>query len=123
MLEHAGEALLGDLQRVQEVGDGHAGLAVDEMDDPVMRPPKAALFEDRIRVGGEVAIGKEEQLDDLEIDRVIIGGGIGEIPGVLFGLAGHAVISFQPDCNLRNIRKNTSALLTYFYRIVSVLAR
>src|SRR6266446_7909264 len=35
----------------------------DEMDDPVMRPAEAVLREDRIGLGGEIAIGEEQQLD------------------------------------------------------------
>jgi len=41
LLEDAAEALLGDLEDVEEVRDPDAGMAIDEMDDAVMRPPKA----------------------------------------------------------------------------------
>ena len=47
-------------------------MAPDEMDDAVMGPPKTILREDRIGLGGEIAIGKEQQLDtlpDLVLDR------------------------------------------------------
>ncbi|MNY53681.1 hypothetical protein D3C86_1894560 [compost metagenome] len=116
--------MLGDLQRVEKVSDRHAGLAVDEVQDAVMRAAKTAFFQDGVRIGGEVAIGEEKQLDDFEVDRIIVvRDRVAHISGVFFGLAGHAVISFQPSCNLRNNRKNMSALLTYFYCVGSVHAR
>jgi len=35
------------------------------MDDPVMRPAKTVLIEDRVGFGGEVAVGEKQQLDAL----------------------------------------------------------
>ena len=40
-------------------------MAPDEMHHPVMRPAKTVLLEDRVGLGGEVAIGEEQQLDPL----------------------------------------------------------
>ena len=40
-------------------------MAADEIDDPVMRPAKAIARQDRVGLGGEVAIGEEQQLDPL----------------------------------------------------------
>ena len=62
-LQHAAEALLGDLQDVEKVGDRHAGIAADEMHDAVMRTTEIEARQHGIRVGDEVAIGVEEQLD------------------------------------------------------------
>src|SRR5665811_2594057 len=35
LLEHAAERLFGDVEDLQQVGDLHAGIAVDEMQHPV----------------------------------------------------------------------------------------
>src|ERR1700676_5223543 len=43
LLEHAAERLLGDLQDVEQFGDFHAGIAVDEMQHAMVRPAKAEL--------------------------------------------------------------------------------
>src|SRR2546430_10292842 len=61
--EHPVEALLGDAQDAEQVADRHLRMPPDEMDDPVMRPAKAELRKDRIGLGGEIAIGEEQQLD------------------------------------------------------------
>ena len=73
LLQHAREALLGDLQDVEEVGDRQAGIAVDEMQHAMMRASEIGLRQDRIRIGDEVAIGEEQKLD--EIHHRIVGGG------------------------------------------------
>ena len=73
LLEHARQALLGDLQNVEQFGDRQARLAVDEMQHPVMGAAKAVVCEDLVRIGGEIAIGEEEQLDDGEVDAVLAG--------------------------------------------------
>ncbi len=65
LLEHAAERLLGDLQDVEQVGDLHAGIAVDEMQHPVVRAAEAELGQHVVRIADEVAIGEEQQLDDV----------------------------------------------------------
>src|SRR5205814_10675136 len=40
-------------------------MAPDEMDDAVMGAPKTILRENRIRLGGEIAVGKKQELDAL----------------------------------------------------------
>ena len=72
LLEHARQALLGDLQHVEQFGDGQAGLAVDEMQHAVMGAAEAVVGQDLVRIGGEVAIGEEEQFDDGEVDAVLV---------------------------------------------------
>ena len=71
LLQHARQALLGDLQHVEEFGHGQAGPAVDEVHDAVMRAAEAVLRQDLVRIGGEVAIGEEEQFDDGEVDALV----------------------------------------------------
>ncbi len=58
------------------------------------RGPNPALLENGVRVAGEVAIGKEKQLDDLEIYRVHIFASAVAY-ALVPDLADHAVISFQ----------------------------
>ena len=71
LLQHARQALLGDLQHVEQFGDRQARPAVDEMQHPVMGAAEAVVGEDLVGVGGEVAIGEEQQLDDREVDAVL----------------------------------------------------
>src|SRR5450755_4795587 len=65
LLEHAAERLLGDVENLQQVGDLHAGIAVDEMQHPVMGAPEAELGEHLVRIADEIAIGEKQQLDDV----------------------------------------------------------
>ena len=66
LLEHAGEALLGDGEDVEQVGDAQARMAIDEMQHAMMRPAEAEILEDRVGVAGEIAIGEEQQLGEFE---------------------------------------------------------
>src|ERR1700693_5601423 len=63
LTEHAVQTLLGDTQDLEQLPDGHLGMTADEVDDPVMGPAEAIFLEDRVGLGGEVAIGEEQQLD------------------------------------------------------------
>src|SRR5450759_2410188 len=65
LLEHAAERLFGDVEDLQQVGDLHAGIAVDEMQHPVMGTPEGELGEHLVRIADEIAIGEEQQLDDV----------------------------------------------------------
>ena len=65
LLQHAPERLLGDAQDVEQVGDLQPGIAVDEMHDPVMRPAEAEGLQLIVGVADEVAVGEEQQLDDV----------------------------------------------------------
>jgi hypothetical protein len=72
LAENAAQALLGDFQNIEQLPNRHPRMAPDEMDDAVMGPPETVLREDRIWLGGEIAIGKEQELDtlpDLVLDR------------------------------------------------------
>ncbi len=66
LLEHAGEALLGDGENVEQVGHPQARVAIDEMQHPVMRPAEAEILEDGVGVAGEIAIGEEQELGEFE---------------------------------------------------------
>ena len=70
LLEHATERLLGDLEDVEQLGDLHAGIAVDEMQHPVMRAAEAELGQHVVGIADEVAIGEEQKLDDVP-DRLV----------------------------------------------------
>ncbi len=65
LLENPSEGLFGDAQHVEQVGHLEAGIAVDEMDDPVMRPPETEDLQLIVGVADKVPIGKEQQLDDI----------------------------------------------------------
>ena len=65
LLQDARQALLGDLQDVEQVGDRQAGIAVDEMQHAVMRAAEVGLRQDRVGIGDEVAIGEEQELDQV----------------------------------------------------------
>ena len=62
LLQHAPEALLGDLQRIEQVGDAKAAMAGDEVKDAMVRPAEAEILEDGVGIAGEVAVGEEQQL-------------------------------------------------------------
>src|SRR5476651_840561 len=65
LLEHAAERLLGDVEDLEQVSDLHAGVAVDEMQHPVMGAPKGELGKHFVRIADEIAIGEKQQLDDV----------------------------------------------------------
>ncbi len=65
LLEYPPQALLGDLQDIQKIGDTQARVPVDEMQHPVMGAAEANLRQDRIRIADEIAIGEEQQFDQI----------------------------------------------------------
>ena len=73
-LEDAIETLLGDLQNVQQFGDGEARTPGDKMQHPVMRPAKSKGREQMIGVADKIAIGKKHELDQFEHRRAGFGG-------------------------------------------------
>ena len=99
LLEHAAERLLGDLQDVEQVGDLHARIAVDEMQHAVMRAAEAELGQHLVGVADEIAVGEEQQLDDVP-DR-LVGPPLRALPGPAVAL-------------VRSVVKFMSAILTYF---------
>ncbi len=105
LLEHTRKTLLGYLQHVQQFGDGQSGHAVDEVQDTMMRAPEAVAFQDVVRVGREIAVGEEQQLDDGQVDAVIIGYRRADRVGA-------GAIAFRHHVSWT--RKFMSAMLTYF---------
>ena len=65
LTQDARERLLGDPQDFQQLGNRYAGIAGDEINHPVMRPPKSVIGEDHVAFGGEIAIREEQQLHAL----------------------------------------------------------
>ncbi len=65
LLENPSQRLLGDAQHVQQIGHLQAGITVDEMHDTVMRPSKPESLQLMIGVTDEIAVGEEQQLDDI----------------------------------------------------------
>ena len=65
LLEHPAERLLGDAQDVEQVGDLQSGIAVDEMHHPVMGAAEAEGLQLMVGVADEIAVGEEQQLDDI----------------------------------------------------------
>ena len=63
MFEDAGQALLGDLEDIEEIGNPEAGIAVNEVQHAVMRAAEAEVVEQGVRLAGKVAIREEQQLD------------------------------------------------------------
>src|SRR5262245_44471722 len=70
LLEHAAERLLGDLEDVEQLRNLHAGIAVDEMQHPVMSAPEIEFRQHVVGIADEVAIGEEQELDDVP-DRLV----------------------------------------------------
>ena len=66
LAQHAGKALLGDFQDIEQVGNRHAGLEVDEIQDAVVGPAETLPFKQCISIADEVTVGEEEQAHDVE---------------------------------------------------------
>src|SRR5262249_16328202 len=80
LAQHPAQALLGDAQDAQQLGHGHLRIAADEQDHSVMRAARGEAGEDCLRLGGEVAVGVEEELDALAQlllaqEEQVVGGG------------------------------------------------
>ena len=67
-------------------GDGQAWLAIDEMQHPMVRAPEIVVAKDTVGIAHEVAIGEEEQLDQ------VIGRRLGE------GAAADDFLTHGGDC-------------------------
>jgi len=63
--EDSVQALFGDSQNFQQLGDGQLWMASDEMDNAMMGAPETVSSEDRIGLRREIAISEEQQLDSL----------------------------------------------------------
>ncbi len=65
LLENPSQRLLGDAQHVQQVGHLKAGIAVDEMQHPVMRPPESENLQLMVGIADEIPVGEKQKLDDI----------------------------------------------------------
>ena len=52
-------------KHVEQIGDLQAGIAMDEMHHPVMGAAEPERLEFMVGVADEVAVGEEQQLDDV----------------------------------------------------------
>ena len=66
LLQHAAQALLGDVEDVEQIGDAQARMAIDEMQHAVMGAAEIEIGEDGVGIAGEIAIGEEQQLGEFE---------------------------------------------------------
>ena len=66
ILEHAVEALLGDLQNIEEFRDGQARAPRCEIEHPMMGATEPIPGEQTVGIGDKVTIGEEHQFDEVE---------------------------------------------------------
>ena len=65
LLEDPPQRLLGDPQHVEQVGHLQAGIAVDEMQHPVMGAAESERLQLMVGIADEIPVGEEQQLDDV----------------------------------------------------------
>ena len=65
LAENAAQALLGDALTAEQLANSHLRMASDKMDYAMMGASKIVLREYRVRLCGEVAVRKKQQLDPL----------------------------------------------------------
>ena len=56
LLEHPSQRLLGDLQHVEQIGDLHPRIPVDEMQHPVVRPAEVEAGQHIVRIADETFV-------------------------------------------------------------------
>ena len=110
LLQHARQALLGDGEDVEQVGDAQARMAIDEMQHAVMRAAEAEILEDGVGIAGEIAIGEEQQLGEFEQLRL----GQGALARRAAAIA--ARLSALPRGGFSAVSRGSvrSVMLTYF---------
>ena len=106
LLQHAGQALLGDLQDLQQVRDPQARIAVDEVQHAVVGAAQAEFGQHGVGLAREVAVGEKQQLDDG--DEAGVGAGSDACPrfrrlaaryaAQRLGIYVSHVDLFDPDC-------------------------
>ena len=114
LLEDPPEALLGDLEDVEQVGDPDARMAVDEVHHPVMRPAEAIGDEHCVGIRDEVAIGKEQELDIGRLRAIALAERLADQPSAR---------PAEGDPRSSSALKFTSAMLTYFWSFVTKMTR
>ena len=65
LFEYSTERLFCDVEDLKQVGNLYARIAIDEMKHAMVRATEAQLQEHFIRIADEIAIGKEQKLDDV----------------------------------------------------------
>ena len=65
LLQHTTERLLGNAQDIEQIGDLQPGITVDKVNHAVMGAAEAELRQHRIGIANKIAIGEEQQLDDI----------------------------------------------------------
>ena len=65
LAKNSAQTLLGDAQDCEELADGDPRVSSDKMDDAMMGAAKTVSRQDRVGLGGEITIGKKQQLDPL----------------------------------------------------------
>ena len=85
LLEDATERLFGDFQHIEQFGDLHAGIAVDEVQHAVVGAAEAELFQHLVRITDEFTIGEEQKFDEVPARLSIRHGTLGSRRGARFG--------------------------------------
>src|SRR6187399_28666 len=65
LFEHAAKRLLRDVEDLEQVRDLHAGVAVDEMQHPMMGASETKLEQHLVGIADEITIGEKQQLNDV----------------------------------------------------------
>src|SRR6202012_1130940 len=60
LLEHAAERLLGDVEDLQQVGNFHTGIAIDEMQHAMVGAAKGELAQHLVRIADEITISEKQ---------------------------------------------------------------
>src|SRR5262249_31166905 len=110
LLEYTAKRLLGDLQDVEQVCNLHARVAVDKMQHAMVRAAKSKLLQHLVGVADEVAIGEEQEFDEVP-DRLRRLGTCRLRRGARPAGCRHAGVSHGPSFR--------SAILTYFVLFVT----
>ena len=67
LLENAARATFGDLEDVEQIGNLHSRIAIDEMQNAMMGATETELRQHFIRIADKIPIGEEQQLDEIQV--------------------------------------------------------
>src|SRR5262245_48773708 len=65
LFEHTAERLFRDVEDLKQIRHLHAGVAIDEMQHPMMGAPETKFQKYFVGIADEVTIGEEQQFDDV----------------------------------------------------------
>ncbi len=116
LLENAAERLLGDLENVEQIGNLHARIAIDEMQNAMMRATEAESLQHLVRVADEIAIGEEQQLNKVPAKLGPFGAGSTAVAAARGLILVVMLMSAIQACDIM------SAILTYFGLVVNRVA-